>query len=273
MFLYNFSYFCYIIARISVRIIVGKEKRNAIFKKRLISPSSFIMKEYIVISKNNIKAAIRKNTMDYQTLFTKNEEFISEIKLNSDEVFVDVGANVGVYTLQIALKYPNNKIISIEAHPNEFTALKRNVIDVNNLENVILVNMGVFSKKNELVLYEQGIWTASSSVFVKSEKPIKIPCDTLDSIIQKLKKEQKIVEEQKIVIKMDIEASEYDALLGASKTLQNCEKIFIEVHQTDEVSREENYDRVKEILEQNNFDLEIRKKGLGLRVIGTKIKK
>ena len=35
--------------------------------------------------------------------------------------------------------------------------------------------------------------------------------------------------EQKMVIKMDIEGSEYDALLGASKTLQNCEKIFIAV--------------------------------------------
>jgi hypothetical protein len=81
MFLYNFSYFCYIIARISVRIIVGKEKRNDIFKKRLISPSSFIMKEFIVISKNNMKAAIRKNTMDYQTLFGRDEGALFQ-KLN-----------------------------------------------------------------------------------------------------------------------------------------------------------------------------------------------
>ena len=267
MLLYKFSYLCYILARVTLRILVGKKKRNEFFLKKLISPSSFIMKEYIVISKNNIKAAIRKNTMDYQTLFTKNEEFISEIKLNSDEVFVDVGANIGVYTLQIALKYPNNKIITIEAHPNEFNALKRNIIDINNLENVILVNIGVFSKKDELVLYEQGVWTAASSIFLKSEKPIKIPCNTLDNILQKLKNEQKMI------IKMDIEGSEYDALLGASKTLQNCEKIFIEIHQTDEVSKEENLDRVKEILEQNNFELEIRKKGVGVRVIGTKIKK
>ena len=124
----------------------------------------------------------------------------------------------------------------------------------------------MFSKKDELVLYEQGIWTAASSFFLKSEKPIKIPCDTLDSIIQKLKNEQKIV------IKMDIEGSEYDALLGASKTLQNCEKIFIEIHQTDEVSKEENLDRIIKKLEENNFDLEIRKKGVGVRVIGIKIK-
>ena len=81
MFLYYFSYFCYIVARITVRIILGKEKRNAMFRKKLIAPSSFIMKEYTVISKNKIKAAIRKNTMDYQTLFGRDEGALFQ-KLN-----------------------------------------------------------------------------------------------------------------------------------------------------------------------------------------------
>ena len=80
--------------------------------------------------------------------------------------------------------------------------------------------MGVYSKKDELILYDQGIWTAASSAFVKSEKQIRIQCDTLDSIVQKLESNQKFV------IKMDIEGSEYDALLGGSKTLENCRKIM-----------------------------------------------
>ena len=121
---------------------------------------------------------------------------------------------------------------------------------------------GVFSKNDELVLYEQGIWTASSSAFVKSGKPIKIPCDTLDNIIQKLENNQKFV------IKIDIEGSEYDALLGSTKTLQNCEKIVIEVHYTDTMTREENLKQVKKILEDSNFSLKIRENGL--RVIGIK---
>ena len=233
------------------------------FRKKIIAPSSFIIKEYTVISKNKIKAAIRKNTMDYKILFNRSEGgLISEIELNPNETFVDIGANVGSYTLQVATKYPDNKIISIEAHPSEFNALKRNVIDVNNLENVILVNMGVYSKKDELVLYEQDIWTAASSAFVKSEKQIRIQCDTLDSIVQKLESNQKFV------IKMDIEGSEYDALLGGSKTLENCRKIMIEVHYTDVLTREENLKQVIKILKNHDFSLEIREKGL--RVIATK---
>ncbi len=263
MLLYYFSYFCYIVARISVRIILGKEKRNAVFRKKLIAPSSFIMKEYTVISKNKIKAAIRKNTMDYKILFNRSEGgLISEIELKPNETFVDIGANVGSYTLQVAAKYPDNKIISIEAHPSEFNALKRNVIDVNNLKNVSLVNMGVFSKKDELVLYEQGIWTAASSAFIKSEKHIRIQCETLDNIIQKLENNQKLI------IKMDIEGSEYDALLGGIKTLENCKKIMIEVHYTNLLTREENLEQIKKILISNNFNLKIRENGL--RIIGTK---
>ncbi len=271
MILYKFSFFCYLFARIGIRAVLGKKKRNEYFQKKLISPSSFILKDFIIISKNGIKGAVRKNTMDYQTLFTRKEGLISEIELNSDQVFVDVGANIGSYTLQIASKYPKNKIISIEAHPGEFNALKRNVLDVNDLKNVILVNVGVFSKKDELVLYEQGIWTASSSAFVKTEKSTKIPCDTLDNIIQKLENGQKMGNGQEFVIKMDIEGSEYDALLGATESLKKCRKIFIEVHYTDKLTREENLDRVKRILGQNNFNLEILQKGL--RVIGTKIGK
>ncbi len=268
MLLYKISSFCYVIARISVRIIVGREKRNKIFREKRISPSSFIFKDFIIISKNNIRAAIRKNTMDYQTLFNRNEGIISEIKLLTNDIFVDIGANVGSYTLQLGAKYPNNKIISIEASPEEFKALKRNVVDVNNLKNVIIVNMGVFSKKNKLKLYQHEIWTASSSIFIKSKNAITISCDTLDNIFEQLKNDQKLDGEENLVIKMDIEGSEYDALLGALKTLKKCRKIFIEVHYTDTMTRDENLIQVKKILKNNNFNLEIR--GNGLRVIGTK---
>ena len=98
MLSYRFSTLCYIVFRVLIRMLIGKEKRNEFFQKRLISPSSFILKDFVVISKNGIKAAVRKNTMDYQTLFIRDEDLISEIELNPEEVFVDIGANVGVYT-------------------------------------------------------------------------------------------------------------------------------------------------------------------------------
>ncbi len=265
---YRFSVFCYILSRVLIRILIGKKKRNEFFLKKLISPSSFILKDFLIISKNGIKAAIRKNTMDYQTLFIRNEDLISEIELNPDEIFIDIGANVGVYTLQIAAKFPNNKIVSIEAHPDEFNALKRNVKEVNDLKNVSLVNMAVFSNNDGILLYEQDIWTAGNSAFVKSAKSIKIPSDTLDNIIQKLENDKKIEKNKKMVIKMDIEGSEYYALREASKTLQKCKKIIIEVHITDTITRDEGMSQLKKILINNNFELRLRENGYHL--IGTK---
>jgi hypothetical protein len=67
---------------------------------------------------------------------------------------------------------------------------------------------------------------------------------------------------------MDIEGSEYDALLGGSKPLENYRKIMIEVHYTDVLTREENLKQVIKILKNHDFSLEIREKGL--RVIATK---
>ena len=122
--------------------------------------------------------------------------------------------------------------------------------------------MGVFSNSDEIVLYQQGTWTTSASAFVRSDKSIKVPCDTLDNILQKF-------ENDKIfVIKIDIEGSEYDALRGALKTLQNCKKIIIEVHITDTMTREENMKQIKKILKDNNFNLRLRENGYHL--IGTK---
>jgi len=63
-----------------------------------------------------------------RTLFVRKEYFLSHLNLEKDEIFVDIGSNVGVYTLMMASKFPNNKIISIEAHPITFYSLKKNYV-------------------------------------------------------------------------------------------------------------------------------------------------
>ena len=59
MLLYNFSYFCYIIARVSVRIIVGKEKRNAILGVYHSTKEVYTEKEIIALA---AKAGVNQNT-------------------------------------------------------------------------------------------------------------------------------------------------------------------------------------------------------------------
>jgi len=70
-----------------------------------------------------------------QTLLTKEPETIEWINTFSDkDVFWDIGANVGVYTLYAALR--NIAVISFEPSPSNYFLLNRN-IEINKMDNRI----------------------------------------------------------------------------------------------------------------------------------------
>jgi hypothetical protein len=68
-----------------------------------------------------------------------------------------------------------------------------------------------------------------------------VESDTLDAILDNYKVD---------FIKIDIEGAEVEALKGATNTLDRLRKIIVEIH-------ENNFDKVKHILEDHNFEIEI----------------
>jgi len=70
---------------------------------------------------------------------------------------------------------------------------------------------------------------------------LEIECDTLDSILENYTVD---------FIKIDIEGAEIEALKGATNTLERLRKIIVEIH-------ENNFDKVKQILEDHNYEIEI----------------
>ena len=76
--------------------------------------------------------------------------------MEENETFVDVGANVGSYSLMVANEYKDRavKVIAIEAHPDNYKALCRN-IQCNKFENVIIpINKVVSNYKGLVDLYK-----------------------------------------------------------------------------------------------------------------------
>ena len=70
-------------------------------------------------------------------------EPISELKPKPGETFVDVGSNVGYYTLKLAKTIGRKgKIISIEPDPDSFEILRKNC-ELNNLETIELHNLAI----------------------------------------------------------------------------------------------------------------------------------
>ena len=224
--------------------------------ERIDFPSGFY-------SKNGLRAYVRKDTDDFHLLFTPREEKIHpHLQMNSGETFVDVGANVGYYSLMTALENKDNdvKVVAIEAHPETYSALLRN-IECNGLEEIITINMAVADKKQEMVMYEkhttEGIQMAGNSSICEvfdEEKSIHVQCDTLDSILAGYKAD---------VLKMDIEGAELMALAGASRVLRGLRKIVVEIHG-------DNLAAVQSILEDNGFEITVIPYELNSYVIGTK---
>ena len=144
-------------------------------------------------------------------------------------VFVDVGANIGYYTL-IASKLVGSqgRIYSIEPVPSTATILKANV-KLNNCLNVSIYNVAIWSSKGTLTLRIPGTWYGLASVS-RYGVNIAVNSITLDEL---LKNEASID-----CIKIDVEGAELEVLRGAKDVLKRTKYLVIEIsHNVNEILR------------------------------------
>lgn len=130
--------------------------------------------------------------------------------------FLDVGANIGYFTLLAASLTENGTVWSIEANPKIYAQLLRNV-EINNFTNVKLFNIAAGNKKSmvkmdqKFGLYSQGTIIHEKTSQLLVEGDIEVKMERLDSIINT----------DMDIIKMDIEGSEALAIEGMSNLLSN----------------------------------------------------
>ena len=85
----------------------------------------------------------------------KFEQWMAKyLALKKGDVFLDIGAHIGKYTIQVA-KIVGDKglVISIEPHPENFKVLNKNLL-LNQLRNVKTFNIAGWNEKCKLKLYE-----------------------------------------------------------------------------------------------------------------------
>ncbi|OLP07990.1 putative methyltransferase, FkbM family [Rhodoferax antarcticus ANT.BR] len=70
-------------------------------------------------------------------------------------VIFDVGANIGLATIFFKLKYPNAKIIAIEADPKIYAVLKKN-IESFGFDNVTVLNVAAWTHDTEIFFMQEG---------------------------------------------------------------------------------------------------------------------
>lgn len=142
-------------------------------------------------------------------------------------VIIDCGANIGMSVLWFKKRWPNARIIAIEANPSAFALLKKNV-EQNGLSNVTLHNVAVADKEGTLdffVNHEAGTLLGSVRAERGGQQRLQVPAILLSRIFSTL-------ENRVDAVKMDIEGAEWLVLrdLVASGTLAIPRNYLVEYH-------------------------------------------
>lgn len=136
------------------------------------------------------------------------ETRISTSLLKKGDCVIDIGANIGYYTLLFARKVGNTgKVFAFEPDPQNFSILNRNIKN-NKYTNVVTVKKAVSDKCRKMQLYKSGN-SSGYTIFniYKVKKSVHIEAITLDEYFKG--KKQKVD-----FIKMDIQGAEGTALEG-----------------------------------------------------------
>ena len=149
--------------------------------------------------------------------------------LSEDSHFVDVGANIGYFTLLAATKISNRgRVSAIEAIPQNAAELRNNV-QLNGFENKVQIHEIAAWSKEELLEFnvpppgKAGM--ASVRAVSNSTSTCQVSAKRLDAVIP-------YTEYPVSVMKFDVEGAEKEAILGASEILsQQRPIVFLELTQ------------------------------------------
>lgn len=190
------------------------QKRRRWLRKKIASyfPGPFD----VILDKMNFRLYPLDNHSDKFMFSRSSFHEFGELKKLSElfkpgMVFVDIGANIGCYSIYLGTKNPKAKaIIALEPHPKTYKKLVNN-IKVNSLSAVRCLNLACGAKKGTEKLWSEGGRNAGTNS-LKAESMKKTSSYDLVTTMTL----QEILEHEKIarvdIIKVDIEGYEDQAI-------------------------------------------------------------
>ncbi|MEK6647279.1 MAG: FkbM family methyltransferase [Candidatus Firestonebacteria bacterium] len=141
---------------------------------------------------------------------------IDKLKAKNKLLFIDIGANLGKYTIMIARRFKDNKNIKIMAFEptlSIYTLLKKNIAMNGVPENIELYNLACFSKESR-----------DDNISIKWEQYGKSlrKAITLDALVLR-----KLIDYDVVVLKIDTDGLEIEILEGAKELINSGKEIFI----------------------------------------------
>lgn len=134
------------------------------------------------------------------------------------DVFLDIGANAGFYSVIVAANNLAKEVIAFEPDPGNFARLKAN-LEANNLQDdVWALQMALGDKADEVTLTESSEYNRGESYITQPD----MPAGSITHRVKQMKFDDEYqIKGKHILIKMDIEGYEFHALAGMERTLRD----------------------------------------------------
>lgn len=162
-------------------------------------------------------------------------------RAGAPEIIVDLGANIGLFSLYTLSFWPSAQVHSVEASPGAYRMLWHNRAMNPGLDWHIY-HCAVWERDGE-VHFEEGKASTSGRV-VPEQSGERVTAITLDTFYSRY-----ITYPSLSLVKMDIEGAE-EAVLGSTKVLGRIENLIVEIH-----PERCNHDRVVSILRSSFEEL------------------
>jgi FkbM family methyltransferase len=249
--------------------IIDKIFQN-IINNILIKKNYKLYKIIFILFKNLIKGPFILNFESYKFFsYAKNKNLsrwmlknlkpwdldtinlINNLLGNQKSLFVDCGVNYGAYSIPLSKKKTNTTIICFDPSKKALSELKKN-IKLNNSKNIKYYNCGVSDTISESFFSDDisNFKNTGEYSFIRLKSSYRVATTTLDFFFKNFNlKIFKI-----IIIKLDIEGYEFNALIGMQKILLNRNVIvFLELSRMLLNKKNFNFRKFKIFLDNNNL--------------------
>jgi len=187
-------------------------------------------------------ARIEFNLLDYywSRLIYPNFRYEPEIanlfeqSLPEDFLFIDCGANIGFWSIMVSGQLPDNRVVAIEAAPSTFEVLRTN-FEINN-RRFKIVQRAIADSSGQTVSFSTNTGHAAAHVVANessdtAQRVVEVETVTIDDVVAN---EDDLSAHLPVVLKLDVEGFEIEALKGAMETISNRDVVVIyECHGAD----------------------------------------
>ena len=157
---------------------------------------------------------------------------------------IDVGANIGVFSLNLAKILPSGQVFAIEPHPKIYKYLTSNV-DMNP-GSIKTLNIAVGAQDMQAQISNKRADDMNQVYFDETKSGQSISVSKLDTLFEKI---------PIFILKIDVEGMERDVLLGAKNLLSRTENVILEIDIENYKVYGIEVSEVLEFLAKENFNL------------------